>query len=77
MRQLAEHMQVITITQLPQIEARGAAHFEVYKADMEEGTTSNIRLLTPEGRLMEIAEMLSGKNPSESAIANARELMGV
>lgn len=77
MRQMAEHMQVITITHLPQIAARGAAHFKVYKADTEEGTTSNIRLLTPEGRLMEIAEMLSGKNPSESAIANARELMGV
>ncbi|MBO8440721.1 MAG: DNA repair protein RecN [bacterium] len=76
MRQMAEHMQVITITHLPQIAARGAAHFKVYKADTEEGTTSNIRLLTPEGRLMEIAEMLSGKNPSESAIANARELMG-
>lgn len=77
MRQMAEHMQVITITHLPQIAARGASHFKVYKADTEGGTTSNIRRLTQEGRLMEIAEMLSGKNPSESAIANARELMGV
>jgi DNA repair protein RecN (Recombination protein N) len=69
--------QVISITHLPQIAAKGKAHYKVYKEDNEHETVSQIRRLTPEERVEEIAHMLSGDTLSEAAIQNARELLKV
>ena len=67
--------QVLSITHLPQIAARGTAHYKVEKHDTEDGTTSIMRRLTEEERVQEIAQMLSGENISEAAIINAKELL--
>ena len=75
MASMAEYIQVLTITHLPRIAARGKQHFKVYKQDTEERTITKITQLTPSQREAEIAEMLSGKNPSEAAILAARELL--
>ncbi|WP_129716711.1 DNA repair protein RecN [Pedobacter sp. SYP-B3415] len=76
MDELAENLQVICITHLPQIAARGKSHFFVHKKDNGERTTTGIRKLGHEERIAAIAEMLSGKNPGASALENARELLG-
>ncbi len=75
MEKLSENMQVIAITHLPQIAARGDAHYTVYKDDRADITHTNIRRLEPDERVMELAKMLSGNNPGESAILNAKELL--
>lgn len=67
--------QVISITHLPQIAARGKAHYKVYKKDDEQGTTSHIVRLTDEQRVEEVAHMLSGATLTEAALSNARELL--
>ncbi|MDR0976792.1 MAG: DNA repair protein RecN, partial [Prevotellaceae bacterium] len=67
--------QVISITHLPQIAARGAVHYRVYKEDNDHETNSHIRLLTPEERVEEIAHMLSGATLTDAAIDNARALL--
>lgn len=72
---LGENMQVISITHLPQIAAKGQSHYFVYKADDAGKTTTGIRKLKQEERIDVIAEMLSGKNPGASAIENAKELL--
>ena len=77
MQLIAHTMQVITITHLPQIAAKGVAHYKVYKYDTEHATITNIVRLTPEERVEQIAEMLSGKNPSAIAMDNARELLKI
>ena len=71
-----QNRQVISITHLPQIAARGIAHYKVYKEDTETGTNSYIRRLTDEERVKEIAHMLSGATLTEAAINNARALLG-
>lgn len=68
--------QVISITHLPQIAARGVTHYKVYKEDTETGTNSHIRRLTDEERVEEIANMLSGATLTEAAINNAKALLG-
>ncbi|RNL51704.1 DNA repair protein RecN [Pedobacter jejuensis] len=73
---LGENMQVISITHLPQIAAKGNSHYFVYKNDGDGKTTTGIRKLKQEERIATIAEMLSGKNPGASAIENAKELLG-
>ncbi|GGE50317.1 DNA replication and repair protein RecN [Pedobacter psychrotolerans] len=73
---LGENMQVISITHLPQIAAKGQSHYFVYKNDEKGKTTTGIRKLKQEERVGIIAEMLSGKNPGSSAIENAKELLG-
>jgi len=73
---LGESMQVISITHLPQIAAKGQSHYFVYKNDEKGKTTTGIRKLKQEERVGIIAEMLSGKNPGSSAIENAKELLG-
>ena len=73
---LGENMQVISITHLPQIAAKGKSHYFVYKNDEKGKTTTGIRKLKQEERVGIIAEMLSGKNPGISAIDNAKELLG-
>ncbi len=67
--------QVISITHLPQIAARGEHHYHVYKQNDDSTTTSNIELLTPDERISEIAYMLSGRNITDAAIKNAHELL--
>ena len=67
--------QVISITHLPQIAARGSAHYKVYKQDNEEATISHIRRLTDEERVEVIARMLSGATLTEAALNNARALL--
>ena len=68
--------QVISITHLPQIAALGSTHYKVEKTDTTDGTTSTMRQLTPEERITELAQMLSGSNITDAAIQNARSLLG-
>lgn len=68
--------QVISITHLPQIAARGRVHYKVYKEDNENETNSHIRRLTDEERVEELAHMLSGATLTEAALNNARALLG-
>jgi DNA repair protein RecN (Recombination protein N) len=77
MEGLAENMQVIAITHLPQIASKGKSHYRVYKDEQPDRTLSNIEILDEAERTLEIAKMLSGENPGEFALQNARELMGL
>lgn len=72
---MAESMQVINITHLPQIASKGGQHFLVYKTDEKNITRTHLRLLNPEERVLEIAKMLSGKDLSDAAIENAKTLL--
>ena len=67
--------QVISITHLPQIAALGTTHYKVYKEETPQGTTSHMQMLTPEERIKEIAQMLSGSDVTDAAIQNAKELL--
>ena len=67
--------QVISITHLPQIAARGTTHYKVYKEDTDTGTNSHIRQLNNEERINEIAHMLSGSTLTEAALNNAKALL--
>lgn len=75
MQEMGHHSQVICITHLPQIAARGQAHYRVYKAESEEGTTSHLIPLTDQQRVEEIAHMLSGTDVTQAAIDNAKSLL--
>ena len=75
MQQMSKHMQVISITHLPQVAAKGNNHYKVYKKEVNRITTTNLKLLTIEERIVEIAEMLSGKEISETALTHAKELL--
>ncbi|MRX48210.1 DNA repair protein RecN [Pedobacter puniceum] len=75
MEKLAEDMQVITITHLPQMASKGKSHYYVYKEIKDNFTYSQIKKLNNEERILEIAKMLSGEHPKESAIQNAKELL--
>ena len=75
MSQMSQKMQVITITHLPQIAAKGNQHYKVYKEEVNNITTTNLKQLSEDERIVEIAEMLSGKNISDSALIHARELL--
>ena len=72
-----QNRQVLSITHLPQIAARGNAHYKVYKEDTETGTNSHIIRLTDEERIDEIANMLSGSTMTEAARNNAKALLGL
>ena len=67
--------QVISITHLPQIAAKGATHYKVYKEDRGDSTVSTMKLLSGDERVNEIAQMLSGSDITEAAVSNARELL--
>lgn len=69
--------QVISITHLPQIAARGTTHYKVYKEETPEGTESRMSVLSAEERVAEIAQMLSGADIGDAAVGNARELLGM
>jgi len=75
MQDMSAHMQVITITHLPQIASKGVQHYKVFKGEEKGVTTSNLKLLSEDERIREIAEMLSGKDVSESALTHAKELL--
>jgi DNA repair protein RecN (Recombination protein N) len=75
MQRMADHMQVINITHLPQIAGKGKYHYLVYKTESETTTTTNIKKLNTDERILEIAKMLSGEELTEAALSNARELL--
>ncbi|GAB3989192.1 DNA repair protein RecN [Spirosoma daeguense] len=75
MRDMAHSHQIIAITHLHQIAGQGVEHYFVYKDNSSEKTVSRIKKLTLEERIQEIAQMIGGKNPSASALKNAREML--
>ena len=76
MHEMGSHeRQVISITHLPQIAAMGSAHYKVEKEETPQGTTSRMEQLTPDERITEIAQMLSGSKITEAAIQNAKQLL--
>ena len=75
MQQMSVNMQVIAITHLPQIAAKGSNHYKVYKEEINGITTTNLKELSSEERIFEIAEMLSGKEISDTALTHAKELL--
>ena len=75
LKQMSKSRQLLSITHLPQIAARGDHHFKVYKQDVDQVTSTHLSLLGEQERLVEIAQMLGGKKVSEAAMANARELL--
>lgn len=76
MKSMSGHLQVITITHLPQVAGKGDGHFKVYKQDSESDTTTHIVQLSTDERINEIARMLSGSKITEEAISNAKTLIG-
>ena len=70
-----QNRQVVSITHLPQIAARGTAHYKVYKVETSDGTATHMQLLSSDERVTEIAQMLSGADVSAAAIENAKELL--
>jgi DNA repair protein RecN (Recombination protein N) len=75
MQVIAKNHQVICITHLPQVAAKGAVHFFVYKDHSAEKTISKVKELTAEERVHELAKMIAGVNPSPAAQASAKELL--
>jgi len=74
---MSNRTQIINITHLPQVAAKGSAHYHVYKeAGSETGTQTRIRQLTPSERIEEVARMLSGATVTPAALENARQLLG-
>ncbi|MDR1200463.1 MAG: DNA repair protein RecN [Tannerellaceae bacterium] len=77
MQELGTNMQVIAITHLPQIASKGKEHYYVYKQDTDEHTVTQIKKLTNEERITEVARMLSGATLTDASMANARELLNL
>lgn len=75
MKDISQNHQVICITHLPQVAAKGESHYFVYKDNSSDKTISKIKLLQPEERVQELAKMIAGANPSASALASAKELL--
>tara|TARA_Y100000034_G_scaffold125539_1_gene175259 strand:+ start:72661 stop:74313 length:1653 start_codon:yes stop_codon:yes gene_type:complete len=75
MQDMSTKMQVLAITHLPQIAAKGKQHYKVFKEDHQQQTLTNITRLTDDERIVEIAEMLSGKKVSDSALSHAKDLL--
>ena len=75
MKKMSHKMQVFAITHLPQIASKGNQHYKVFKVTQNNDTISEIKLLSIEDRVVEIAEMLSGKDITESAINHAKALL--
>ena len=76
MQTMSASMQVVAITHLPQIASKGRkTHYKVFKDESGETTQTRIACLTADERIVEIAEMIAGKNPSRSALDSARELL--
>ena len=77
MKDLAANRQIICITHQPQIAGKAHAHYFVYKENKGNTVKTNIRLMSTEERIISIAQMLGGENPTAAALANAREMMGI
>ena len=75
MKEMSHKMQIFAITHLPQIAAKGDAHFKVFKSTVGEDTQSELKLLSQEERVVEIAQMLSGIIVSDSALNHAKTLL--
>lgn len=75
MKEMSSKMQIFAITHLPQIAAKGKSHYKVYKTDFGSQTSSEIKLLSREDRVVEIAQMLSGSTVSDSALNHAKALL--
>lgn len=75
MKEMSQTMQIFAITHLPQIAAKGNAHFKVFKSTVGEDTLSKLKLLNEAERVMEIAQMLSGAVVSDSALNHAKSLL--
>lgn len=75
MHDMGERMQVVVITHLPQVAAKGEEHFKVFKTDTEDRTVTDVRRLTMEERIREIAGMISGSEVGEAALSAARSLL--
>ncbi|AOW19191.1 DNA repair protein RecN [Urechidicola croceus] len=75
MSQMSTNMQVISITHLPQIAAKGKQHYKVYKEEISNVISTQLKLLSSSERVNEIAEMLGGKNLTDSALTHAKELL--
>jgi len=75
MKDMSENMQVFAITHLPQIAAKGEQHFKVFKSVVGDQTLSELKLLSDDERIVEIAQMLSGADVSESALNHAKDLL--
>ncbi|TRX42999.1 DNA repair protein RecN [Flavobacterium restrictum] len=75
MKEMSAEMQIFAITHLPQIAAKGNAHFKVFKSTIGEDTQSELKLLSAEERVVEIAQMLSGTVVSDSALNHAKALL--
>lgn len=75
MNTMSKGMQLLSITHLPQIAAKGDHHIMVYKEDVDEVTQTRLRVLGQEERTVEIAKMIGGNKVTDAAIANAKELL--
>lgn len=75
MHEMSKTMQIFSITHLPQVASKGDHHYKVYKEDNKNSTYTNMKELTPDERVVELAEMLGGKELSDSAMAHARQLL--
>jgi DNA repair protein RecN (Recombination protein N) len=75
MKEMSQEMQIFAITHLPQIAAKGNAHFKVFKSTVGDDTQSELKLLSDEERILEIAQMLSGTVVSDSALNHAKALL--
>jgi DNA repair protein RecN (Recombination protein N) len=72
---MGKYMQVVNITHLPQVAARGTKHYHVYKDDSGDSTITRVRLLSPDERIVEVARLLSGSEITETSMKNAEELL--
>ena len=75
MGEMSTHMQILSITHLPQIAAKGEQHIKVYKEDRQNTTVTHLKQLSQEERIVEIAQMIGGKNITDTNLANAKELL--
>lgn len=75
MKEMSAKMQIFAITHLPQIAAKGDSHFKVFKSTTDDDTQSELKLLSQDERVIEIAQMLSGANISDSALNHAKQLL--
>ncbi|MDR2584815.1 MAG: DNA repair protein RecN [Prevotellaceae bacterium] len=77
LHEMSARMQVVAITHLPQIASKGSSHLMVYKVHDQHGSTTHLKALSSNERVMEIARLLSGSNVSEAAINNAKQLLNI
>lgn len=75
MEEMSKSMQLLCITHLPQIAAKGSQHLKIYKEDLEDRAVTNLKVLDADARIYEIAGMIGGENRTESALSHARELL--